>query len=179
VGRLSPEKDVTTLLKAAALVVERHPSFRLQIAGAGPCGVELAALAGSLGLMDRVEFLGDVSDVPALLARASLFVLPSVTEGLPLTVLEAMACGLPVVATRVGGTPEAVADGVSGLLVPPREPGLLAGAILRVHGDAGFAAQMGLAGHQRAKAQFDVRTMVSRYESLYKEVLGQSQAVAA
>ncbi len=171
VGRLSPEKDVATLLDAAAIAVRQVPRFRLRIAGAGPCAADLAARARELRLDAAVEFLGEVGDIPALLRRASLFVLPSRTEGLPLTVLEAMASGLPVVATRVGGTPEAVVDGVSGVLVPPGEPMSLAAALCRVYSDPAAGAQMGLAGSRRVQELFDVRTMVSQYESLYEEVL--------
>ncbi|HQY89676.1 MAG TPA: glycosyltransferase, partial [Tepidisphaeraceae bacterium] len=126
-----------------------------------------------LKLTNHVEFLGEVRDVPALLHRASLFVLPSLTEGVPLTVLEAMACGLPVVATRVGGTPEALADGITGLLVPPGDPRQLADALLRIHNDASMAQRMGLAGRARVETLFDVRTMVASYESLYEEVLAE------
>lgn len=178
VGRLSIEKDVATLLKATAMIVGTHPTFRLQIAGAGSCRTDLSALADSLGLKGHVDFLGNVSDIAELLGRASMFVLPSLTEGLPLTVLEAMACGLPVVATRVGGTPEAVEHGVSGLLCEPQVPGQLAQAMQRLWNDPALGRKMGLAGRQRVTERFDVRTMVSRYESLYEEVLGGSIALA-
>jgi glycosyltransferase involved in cell wall biosynthesis len=178
-GRLSPEKDVATLLRAVAHLAERLPAFRLAIAGTGPCSTTLVNLATALRIDDRVEFLGDVRDVPALLRGASLFVLPSLTEGMPLTVLEAMACGLPVVATRVGGTPEAVVHGVSGLLVPPGESVALAGALAQVHSDAVAARAMGVVGRQRVEALFDVRRMVSRYESTYREILQGGVARAA
>jgi glycosyltransferase involved in cell wall biosynthesis len=179
VGRLSSEKDVQTLLRAMALVVQRRPSFRLAIAGDGPCAADLKMLSESLGLGPHVQFLGEVRDVPALYSQASMFILSSVTEGLPLTVLEAMACGLPVVATRVGGTPEAVVDGTTGVLVPPGEPAALAEAILRIAADDELARRMGAAGRRRAEANSDVRTMVGRYESLYQEILGRERAPAA
>jgi glycosyltransferase involved in cell wall biosynthesis len=179
VGRLSPEKDVATLLRATSIVVQREPSFRLQIAGDGPCVAELHELAGALGVRGRVEFLGEVQDVPGLLRRAGVFVLPSLSEGLALTVLEAMACGLPVVATQVGGTPEAVLEGETGLLVPAEDPRALADALLRVHRDATLARTLGTAGRARAHAHFDARVMVRRYESLYSEVLAAGEAVAA
>lgn len=179
VGRLTPEKDVATLLRAAALVVSHSPSFRLRIAGAGPCAGELTALSRSLNLDGHVEFLGEVANVAELLARSSLLVLPSLTEGLPVTVLEAMSRGLPVVATHVGGTPEAVADGTTGLLVPPRDPALLAAAILQLCTDPALAHRMGLAGSRRVERNFDVRTMVSAYESLYDEVLSARTTTAA
>ena len=168
VARLSPEKDLGTLLEAAALVVRTIPGFQLEIAGAGPCRPDLVKLAGSLCLGDRVRFLGEVSDIPALLARAGLFVLPSLTEGISLTVLEAMARGLPVVATRVGGNPEVVDDGRSGLLVPPRNPQALADALCRLWQDSALAARLGRAGRRRAEAHFDVRHMVAAYEDLYR-----------
>jgi glycosyltransferase involved in cell wall biosynthesis len=171
VGRLAPEKDIATLLRATAIVVTRRPSFQLLIAGTGPCAAELAKMSAELGLSDHVQFLGEVSDIPALLRGASLLVLPSLTEGLPLTVLEAMACGLPVVATRVGGTPEAVADGCTGLLVPPGDPEQLADALVRLDGDSQLSRQMGYAGHLRVERLFDVHRMVAQYESLYLDVL--------
>jgi glycosyltransferase involved in cell wall biosynthesis len=170
-GRLAPEKDVATLLRAARHVATVRPQFRLAIAGSGPCEAELKDLAAKLRVEGVVEFLGEVRDMPALLRRASLFVLPSITEGLPLTVLEAMACGLPVVATSVGGTPEAVDDGVSGLLVPSGDAAALADALLRVHSNADEVRAMGLAGRRRVQALFDVRSMVLQYESTYRQVL--------
>ncbi len=168
VARLSPEKDIANLLQALAIVAQADGAVRLEIAGDGPCREDLLRLAEELSLRQRVKFLGETRDVPALLARASLFVLPSQTEGISLTLLEAMATGLPVAATRVGGNPEVVADGVTGLLAPPRSPEALAAAILRLRRDPERAAVMGLAGRDRAEAEFDVRTMVKRYESLYE-----------
>ena len=179
VGRLSPEKDVATLLRATAIVIAEQPSFRLQIAGAGPCMQELTDLASSLQLGHHVEFLGAVPDVAQVLGSASLFVLPSLTEGLSLTVLEAMACGLPVVATRVGGTPEAVTDEHSGLLVEPRQPDLLARAMRQVWCNPDLGRKMGLAGRHRAEELFDVRRMVAKYQSLYHDVLQNTLALAS
>jgi glycosyltransferase involved in cell wall biosynthesis len=124
-------------------------------------------LAASLGLEDSVKFLGTVSDVPALLARARLFVLSSITEGISLTLLEAMARGLPIAATRVGGNPEVVADGETGLLVPPGGSEALASAVSRLWTSPEMCARMGVAGRHRAEARFDVRRMVAEYERLY------------
>src|SRR5207253_10486932 len=134
VARMSPEKDAESLVRAAALAARQLPAFRLEVAGDGACLPALKQLAAGLALGDHVRFLGEVRDVPALLARASLFVLPSQTEGISLTILEAMARGLPVVATCVGGNPEVVEDGRTGLLVPPRDPEALARGILRLAG---------------------------------------------
>jgi sugar transferase (PEP-CTERM/EpsH1 system associated) len=167
VGRLSPEKDVDNLLKATALVVREQPEFRLEVAGDGPCLSALRQSARDLGLDHHVRFLGQVRDIPALLARASLFVLPSLTEGISLTLLESMARGLPVVTTRVGGNAEVVAEGETGLLVPAQNPSELARAILEVWRDPVAGHRMGLAGRSRVEQCFDVRHMVAAYEAHY------------
>jgi glycosyltransferase involved in cell wall biosynthesis len=169
VARLSPEKDLATLVRAAAIIKETAPGFRLEIAGTGVCLGELQALITELQLHDQVQLLGQRQDVPEILRRASLFVLPSLTEGISLAVLEAQARGLPVVATAVGGNPEIVAAGVSGLLVPPASPPQLADAILRVYRDGALAQKMGQAGRQRVEELFDVRRMVRDYETLYQQ----------
>ncbi len=170
VGRLSAEKDVATLIQAASIVVREYPAFRLEIAGDGPCIADLRCLVDELGLGDQVRFLGEVRDIPNLLARASLFVLPSLTEGISLTLLEAMARGLPVVTTRVGGNPEVVDEGRTGLLVPERSPAELAGAILRLLRDPEMGRRMGLEGRHRVEQCFDVRRMVAEYERLYLDL---------
>jgi len=167
VARLSPEKDITTLLRAAALAVAEDPSFRLEIAGAGPCMADLRQTTSDLGLNGCVHFHGQVRDVPALLTRAGLFVLSSLTEGVSLTLLEAMACGLAVVATRVGGNPEVVADGETGLLVPPGDPAALARAMLQLRRDDGQRRRMEQAGRRRVECLFDVRRMTGAYEDMY------------
>jgi glycosyltransferase involved in cell wall biosynthesis len=170
VARLSPEKDVANLLRAAQLVRRQSPSFRLEVAGDGPCLPDLRRLAGELALDDCVSFLGQVRDVPGLLARAGLFVLPSLSEGISLTLLEAMSSGLAVVATRVGGNPEVVADGQTGLLVPPADPPALAATLLTVSQDAGLRSRLGRAGRQRAEQHFDIRRTVADYERLFRGV---------
>jgi glycosyltransferase involved in cell wall biosynthesis len=167
VARLSPEKDIQTLLYAVRQIIEALPQFHLEIAGDGPCRDELVRQAAELRLGEHVRFLGEVRDVATLLARASLFVLPSQSEGISLTILEAMASGLPVVATHVGGNPEVVADGRTGLLVPPRDATALAHGIARVAGNVEDAQLMGHAGRRRVEAHFDIRTMVAQYEALY------------
>jgi glycosyltransferase involved in cell wall biosynthesis len=167
VARLSPEKDVATLLEATALVAAQEPGFRLDIAGDGPSAGELRQQVASLGLGGRVRFLGDVRDVPGLLARAKFFVLSSLTEGISLTLLEAMARGLPIVTTRVGGNAEVVKDGETGILVEAGKPDLLARAMLELTRSSDCCARFGKAGRLRAEEHFDVRRMVPRYEKLY------------
>jgi glycosyltransferase involved in cell wall biosynthesis len=169
VARLSPEKDLATLVRAAARAAPQDPELRVEVAGDGACRPALRRLAEELGLAGRVAFLGTVRDVPALLAGAGLFALPSRTEGIALTLLEAMACALPVVATRVGGTPEVVVDGQTGLLVPPADPAALAAALLRLRRDPEWGRRLGAAGRRRAEQLFDVRRMVAEYEALYLE----------
>jgi sugar transferase (PEP-CTERM/EpsH1 system associated) len=167
VARLSPIKDVANLLRAAVSVRAAHPSARFEIAGDGPCRGELEQLARDLKLTENVVFRGEVRDIPALLARARLFVLPSQSEGISLTLLEAMARGLPVVATLVGGTPEVVAPGATGLLVPPRDAAALAEAINALFADPERGRRLGQAGRARVENSFDIRTMTRQYETLY------------
>ena len=179
VARLSPEKDIGTLLHAAALATRSDDSFRLEIAGDGPCMADLRRTAADLGLDGVVRFHGQVRDVPALLARAGLFVLPSLTEGVSLTLLEAMARGLAVVATRVGGNPEVVADGETGLLTPPGDPAALAAALLRLRRDDLERQRMGRAGRRRVECLFDVRRMTAEYEKMYLGLDGRVDRSAA
>jgi glycosyltransferase involved in cell wall biosynthesis len=170
VARLSPEKDIRTLLRATALVVRQEPSFRLDIAGAGPEQPFLERLAAELQLQQYVRFLGEVRDVPELLARARFFVLSSTTEGISLTLLEAMARGLAVVATRVGGNPEVVAEGETGLLVPAQDAGELARAMLLLWRDVEAQQCFAHRARQRVEQYFDVGRMVDAYQSLYEEL---------
>jgi sugar transferase (PEP-CTERM/EpsH1 system associated) len=167
VARLSPEKDVANLIRAAAIGAQRDPDLLLEVAGDGPCRVALERMVEELGLEERVSFLGVVRDIPGLLARSAIFVLPSRSEGISLTLLEAMAVGLPVVATWVGGTPEVVLDGQTGLLVPPSDPTALADAILRLRRDDETARLMGAAGRRRVECEFGIRRMVADYLDLY------------
>jgi glycosyltransferase involved in cell wall biosynthesis len=173
VARLSAEKDIATLLRASRLVRDEDPAYRLEIAGDGPCREELVRLTHELEIGAAVKFLGEVRDVPSLLARASLFVLPSKSEGISLTLLEAMALGLPVATTAVGGNPEVVIDGQTGRLVRAEVPEELAAAILQIRRHVEDAQIMGRAGRRRVESCFDIRKMVSQYEGLY---LGQPAA---
>jgi sugar transferase (PEP-CTERM/EpsH1 system associated) len=166
VARLSPEKDIATLLHAARQVINHLPRARFEIAGDGPCRNQLTQLAKDLQLEKNVIFHGEVRDIPALLGRGRLFVLPSQSEGISLTLLEAMARGLPIVATQVGGNPELVVSGHTGLLVSPRDPMALAQAILQLN-NAKVATQMGVAGRRRVEAYFDIREMIAAYEAIY------------
>jgi glycosyltransferase involved in cell wall biosynthesis len=171
VARLVPEKSVETLLRATSVVVRSASSFRLEIAGDGPQSEALKQLAHELGIWRQVVFLGEVGEIGELLKRARMFVLPSLTEGISISLLEAMAQGLPVVATGVGGTLEVVADGRSGLLVPPAEPAPLASAMLKIWSDLELSRKMGAAGRQRVEQDFNVAITTGKYESLYQELI--------
>jgi glycosyltransferase involved in cell wall biosynthesis len=171
VGNLYPVKDHATLLRAAA----RLPTASVAIAGRGDQEEPLRSLARELGLAERVHLLGLRDDVDTILTAADVFVQPSLSEGLPLAVLEAMGFGLPVVATRVGGVPEAVVDGNTGYLVPPSDPDALAAALSRVIESVDGGVSMGASGRERAAAEFSVERMTDAYEQLYHQLRGRSR----
>lgn len=171
VARLQEIKGQHTLLRAARMAADVLHDFRLDIVGDGPARDELHALHADLRLGDRVRFLGERPEIAELLTWADLFVLPSLTEGLSLTLLEAMAAGLPIVATDVGGNAEVVVDGQTGLLVPPQAPADLAAAMIRLLCDPDLSRRMGRAGRARVEKEFDVQRVVARYEALYEELL--------
>lgn len=160
------QKGLRFLVSAAAHV----PEAQFVFAGEGPERPELEAQAKSLGIEGRVTLLGLRDDVPDLLACCDLLVLPSLSEGFGVAVLEAMAAGKPVVASAIGGVDEVVLDGETGILVPPGDPGALAGAIHRVLADPALARRFGQAGRARAQ-EFSLEKMVERTASLYEEVL--------
>ena len=171
VGRLCDVKGQRELIAALAQV----PDARAVLVGAdleqgGAYERELEREAERFGVRDRVVFAGRREDVADVLAELDVFALPSWTEGLPLVVLEAMAQRRPVVATPVGGTPEVVVDGETGLLVPPRDPDALAAALRRLLDDAGLRARMGDAGFRRVRERFSSDAMVTRVLALYDEV---------
>jgi sugar transferase (PEP-CTERM/EpsH1 system associated) len=171
VARLSPEKDFPTLLKATSLAARLVPNFRLLLVGDGPERPMLEELARDLKIADRVQFLGERNDVPDLLAQAGFFVSASLTEGVSLTLLEAMAVGLPVLATAVGGNPEVVADGITGHLVPSADPDALAAGIVRLCRDQQRWDELGRQGRRRVEECFNIRHMLRDYETLYGQVL--------
>lgn len=166
------------LVDAAARVLDAAPAVRFVLVGDGPCREEVMARVAARGLTDRIHLVGARPDVPAILAACELKVLPSFSEGLPNAVLEAMAAGKPVVATRVGGIPEAVVDGETGLLVAPGDPAALAAAILQVLADPVRAADMGRAGRRRVAASFGLDRMAREVEALYEALLQGDVGVA-
>lgn len=171
VARLSPLKDFPTLLRAVRLVLPHVPDFRLQIVGNGPERPTIEALIDELNIRPHVELLGERHDVPELLAKAGFFVSSSLSEGISLTLLEAMAVGLPVVTTAVGGNSEIVADRQTGRLVPASDPMSLARAIVDLCNERDLWFSFGLLGRQRVEQNFEIRDMVRNYEALYEELL--------
>ncbi len=171
VGRLDPVKDHAGLIQAFGRLAGDHPGARLLIVGNGPCRRELETLAASL-TPGRVTFAGERGDVPELLRSMDVFALASLGEGISNTILEAMATGLPVVATAVGGNPELVEDGVNGALVPRRDPAALAAAIGRYLDDAHLRAVHGKASRERAMERFSLERMCAAYTALYLQLAG-------
>ena len=171
VGRLVPVKDHETLIQAMALLRRDGVSAMLAIAGDGPLLEPLKARAAALGLDAQVRFLGHRPDVEVVLGAADIFVLSSKSEGLSNTILEAMASGLPVVATRVGGADEMVREGQTGYLVAPHSPHALADALESLVRSRGVRQAMGAAGRRRVEAEFSLAAMVSRYEAMYAEAV--------
>ncbi len=167
VARLEAVKDQVTMLRAVPTIVAALPSFHLDIVGDGGERAHLEATVDRLGVRDHVTFHGFQTDVSRYLAAADIFLLSSVSEGISLTLLEAMASGLPVVATAVGGNPEVVVAGVTGLLVAPSDPAALAAATLTLTGDPATAAAMGAAGRARVADRFGSAAMVEAYSRLY------------
>ena len=167
VGRLGQEKGHEHLLNAAALV----PQATFVIAGEGPLRQSLEAQARQLSIDGRVKFLGHREDIQDLLAMCDIFVLPSLSEGLPVSVLEAMAASKPVIASAVGGNKEVVVHGETGLLVSPADPTALAHAIQAVLSDPALAGRLAAAGKARVQQQFSAKTMVERITQTYDELL--------
>jgi glycosyltransferase involved in cell wall biosynthesis len=171
VGRMIPIKGHLVLLRALARARAEVPDVALDVAGRGPLEPALKAYARELGLDSAVRFLGFVSPVQAALEGAAAVVVPSLGEGFGMVALEAMERARPVIASAVGGLPEIVADGETGLVVPPGDADALADAIVAVAGDLPRAAEMGRAGRVRALTEFTPERCVERVEELYLRAL--------
>ena len=169
VARLEPEKGHPTLLEAWPLVLRSVPDAYLLIVGEGSRRGALEAQARELRIAHRVVFTGRRDDVPAVTAALDVAVLPSYREAQGLSILEAMALSRPVVASNVGGIPEMITDGVTGLLVPPHEPAALAAGIVRLLVDHPLADTLGRAGHDLVHDRFCIQLMVNAVEAIYDE----------
>ena len=165
------QKDYPNLLAAAKILAARRVPVRIVAVGQGQLEDETRALHARLGLGDRVMLLGRRDDAVRVLGACDIFTLASDNEGLPVAVMEALALGLPIVATAVGGVPGAVTDGVEGILVPPKQPGSLADALAALAADPGRRADMGAAARVTAK-RFDIDAATRRVEEIYRAVVG-------
>jgi glycosyltransferase involved in cell wall biosynthesis len=170
IGRFFYQKNHELLINAFAHIQLRVP-VELWLVGDGELRETVQHQVSAMGVENRVRFLGVRSDIPDLLRAADVFVFPSRWEGNPLSVMEAMAAGLPVVATAVGGVPELVEDGVSGILVPNEDLEGLTTAMQRMAQNPDLREQMGRAARCRAVERFDIRQTVRAYEALYEEIL--------
>lgn len=171
VGALVDHKDPLTLVRAFARVLKSLPSCHLVFVGEGELRSAIVALAAELGLADRVHLTGFINQVGDALAAIDVFALSSHLEGLCTSILDAMAMGVPVVATRTGGVPDAVIADRTGLLVTPRQPGELAEALVRMLSDRGLARTLAAAARTRVEREFSVDQMVEGTLRVYEDVL--------
>ncbi len=171
VGRIQAVKDQATLLRAFARVAASRPAARLIIAGDGPLLAELKNLTGSLGIAERTALLGASEQIPAVLSALDVFVLPSLNEGISNTILEAMASGLPVVASAVGGNVELVEDGVNGRLFAPGDVAALAAILAEYVAAPALRATHSAAARRVALDRFSLSAMVEGYAGVYDRVL--------
>lgn len=171
IGRLDPQKGLSTLIEAAARLAPKFPNTHFLLVGEGPQRPQLEQLIRDKALVGRVHLAGWRPDIPEVLAAGTALILSSLWEGMPNVILEAMASGLPVVATRVEGTSELIIDGRTGLLVPPQSPPELVTAIETILSTSVQARTMGQSGRERAAAEFSWDKMVSRYCELYSSLL--------
>ena len=176
VARLDPIKNHPLAIRALELVRQRQPDARLVVVGDGPERNALAALARDRGLEQHVLMLGMRGDVSRLLQAADIVLLTSTSEGMPLSLIEGMATGLPVVATNVGGIPQVVRAGETGLLVPSDDAGALAERVLELATAPEHRAQLGQAGRARARAKFSEDHMVATYDRMYREMAAPAQS---
>lgn len=171
VGRLSPEKGHRYFLEGAKIIQALRPEAKFLILGEGPLRVELEGLAVRLGVKEAVSFLGYQRDVAGYMAASDLVVQASLREGLPNALLEALALGKAVVATRVGGVPEVIRDGQTGFLVPPKEPQKLAERVLWLLEKPEEAVKMGKRGRVRVVSAFSIEGLARRLAETYSQVL--------
>jgi glycosyltransferase involved in cell wall biosynthesis len=169
-GRFSPEKGFGVLVEAAAGFCRNNAGAGAVLFGEGPLRGALERRVAELGLRDRVVLPGFRTDLDALIGGSDVVVLPSYTEGLPNVALEASAAGVPVVATAVGGTPEAIADGVNGFLVPPGEPASIANRVGELLRDADLRARFGAAGRARMRERFTFQAQAQAYLRLLRSL---------
>src|SRR5581483_5487354 len=170
VASFTPVKCHTVLVEAFAALHARHPGVQLVLVGEGPLRGAIEAQIAALGLAGSVHLLGARADIERILPALDVFVLASSTEGLSNAILEAQSCGLPVVATDVGGNGELVREGIDGRRVPPNDVAALAGALAELVADGQRRSAFGTAARERVEREFSIAAMVAAYEKLYGEL---------
>jgi len=171
VASLTPHKGHRYLIEAAKIILNKMPQFEFFIIGKGPLSEDLRNQVSSLRIKSSVKFLGQRMNIYRLLSKMNLFVLPSLREGLPLAAIEAMAVGLPLIVTNVGGLPELIRNGQSGLIVPPAEPLQLAKKIMNVFNNPDKLKKMGKESRRIFEEKFRSEKMVKKLENLYLEII--------
>ena len=170
IGRILPQKGQIYLVKAMPAILAQHPDATLDIVGDGPLRAELEQQVSILGIHQAIRFLGVRSDVPELLASSDVFAFPSLWEGLGIVMLEALAAGVPVVASNIAVLREIVDDGQQGLLVQPQNPQALAQGIIRLLADPDERRSMGRSGRQKMIERFDINVAMNKWRDLYQEL---------
>jgi glycosyltransferase involved in cell wall biosynthesis len=173
VGRLQRQKGLDVFLQALARVKSMRPTadWKLRVFGEGPLRAEYERQTHALGIAERVQFEGQIQDVPAKLVEADIFVLPSRAEGMSNALLEALAAGLPSIATRIGGNVDLIEDGVNGLLVPPENPEALANATLLLLDNQPLRETLAQAAADTAHQHYGIDSVAGRYVDLYEQLL--------
>jgi len=174
IAQLIPRKGHRIILAAAPMILARHPDAVLLFFGQGPLEGELKGMCRELGLADRVRFAGFRKDLRKILPCLDLVVHPALMEGLGVSLIQAAACGVPIVASRAGGIPEIVRDGLNGILVDPGDPSALADAVNRLLGDDDLRSGMGSSGRELVRREFGLEQMIEGNLRVYREVLGES-----
>lgn len=164
-------KGIQYMIRALPEILSVHPDLYYLIAGSGDFQSALMEEAARVGVSERVVFAGARKDVPALMSASDIFILPTLTEALPTVLAEAMAASLPILASRVGGVPEMVEDGINGKMVAPADPQQLANACTDMLRDPDALVKMGLAGRQIVEEKFNVRVQVDKLQALYQSLI--------
>jgi glycosyltransferase involved in cell wall biosynthesis len=175
IGRMVPIKALPTLVAAFARALKARADMWLVLCGDGPVRIEVEALAIRLGISERVRFLGWTEDLPRVYATMDICALASLNEGTPVAIIEALAAGRAVVATRVGGVPDVIDHGATGLLVPAADEAALAAAIVTVAADGELRRRMGAAGRRQVAERYTAERLVSDVEQLYVSALAEKR----
>jgi glycosyltransferase involved in cell wall biosynthesis len=171
IAQFSEKKGLGYLIRSASILLKLRKDVNFLLVGDGTIMGELKQLCHNLKIGENVIFAGERGDIPEMLSLIDIFVLPSIREGLPLAILEAMACGKPVIATNVGGVPEVIKNGINGILVQPKDPDALHNAMKELLNDAAKRKKMGREGMDICAKSFSSKVMVDRIEELYETLL--------